>query len=189
VGNPYAPPGNAPRPPAPAPQPPGPPQHPVPAPPGAPRPAERRASRARKPPPPPPDPKLTQEAGRRVGTFGLLLLASVATDALPLPFQAASLGFVLAALVVGIRALRFAWRSGLRGMLIPTLAAGLTFTLLLTISTAGLLVLWPIQLDRQQCLQQALTVTSTSACETDFERAVTDRMTSLSTLGTSGTGS
>ena len=186
MGNPYAPPSNAPRPPAPPPQPPGPPPHPVPGVPGTPgppRPVER-APRAPRQPPPPPDPVLAKEAGRRVGTFGLLLLASVATDVLPLPFQAASIGFVLAALVVGVRALRFAWRSGLRGMLIPTLAAGLTFTLLLTISMAGMLVLWSVELERQQCLQRALTVTSTSACQTDFERAVTDRLSTLGAIGT-----
>ena len=82
------------------------------------------------------------------------------TTTLPLPWQAASLVFVVAALVVGIRALRFVWRAGLRGVLVPMLAVGLAFTALLSVSMASLLALWPVQLERQQCLQDALTIAS-----------------------------
>jgi hypothetical protein len=111
--------------------------------------------------------------------FGLLLLATMATAALPLPLQAASLVFVVAALVVGIRALGSVWRAGVRGALVPMLAIGLAFTALLSVATAGLLALWPMQLDRQHCLQDALTISANAKCQTDYEHTLLDYRHSL----------
>ena len=179
MSNPYAPPsGHAPPSggPAPAPNP------PVPAPPDS-RQPRSPVPAARKPPP---DPKVVQAAGRRVTTFSLLLLASVATNTLPLPWQAASLGFVLAALVVGVRALRFVWRAGLRGLLVSMLAVGLSFTLVLAVAMAGLLAVWPAQLARQHCLRGALTIAATQGCETDFTRAVENRVQRMTKTPTTG---
>lgn len=177
MGNPYAPPsGNAPRPPAPDPHPPGQPPHPVPGPPGPPRPGDpdqvgRTAPRT--------DPEAARAASRRVQHFSLLLLAGVVTSALPLPWQAASLGFVVAALVVGIRALSAVWRAGLRGPLVPMLAIGLAFTALMSIALASLLALWPVQLERQQCLNGALTIAASETCEIQYETTLEDRLREL----------
>ncbi|QTE29974.1 hypothetical protein [Pengzhenrongella sicca] len=181
MGNPYAPPsGNAPRPPAPAPRPPAPPPHPVPTPPGPggqppvlPDPMRRAG------PPKPVDPEVTRAAGQQIAIFSLLLLGAVIANALPLPWQAASLGFVLAALVVGVRALIFVWRAGIRGVLIPTLSIGLSFTALLAVSMSSMLLLWPVQVERQECLQDALTIAATQSCEADYQQALEDRLLEL----------
>lgn len=106
--------------------------------------------------------------------FGLLLLATIVTGSLPLPWQAGSLGFVVAALVVGIRALRSVRRAGVRGGLVPLLAVGLAFTALLSLGTVGLLALWPVQLDRQHCLQDALTISANDKCQTDYQHTLLD---------------
>lgn len=184
MGNPYAPPtGNAPRPPTPAPHPPGQPPHPLPGPPGPGRPGDPgelgRAAVG-------PDPEAARVASRRVLHFSLLLLASLLTSALPLPWQAASLGFVVAALVVGVRALVAVWRAGIRGVLVPMLMIGLAFTAVMSIALATLLALWPVQLARQECLAGALTIAATDACQAGYTDAVKDR---FSVLGGTGTGS
>lgn len=106
--------------------------------------------------------------------FGLLLLATMATATLPLPLQSASLVFVVAALVVGIRALGSVWRAGVRGALVPMLAIGITFTALLSVATAGLLALWPMQLDRQHCLHDALTISANAKCQLDYKHTLLD---------------
>ena len=184
MGNPYAPPsGNAPRPPAPAPRPPGQPPHPVPGPPGEPRPGDpdqvgRAAIR--------PDPEAARAASRRVLHFALLLLAGLVTSALPLPWQAASLAFVVAALVVGVRALISVWRAGLRGVLVPMLAIGLAFTALMSMAMVSLLALWPVQLERQQCLTSALTIAASDKCQVDYQHTLENR---LRELGRTGSGS
>ena len=178
MGNPYAPPsGNAPRPPAPAPHPPEPLPHPLPGPPGPSRPGDPdEVGRTT----PRPDPEAARAASRRVLHFALLLLAGVITSALPLPWQAASLGFVVAALVAGVRALSSVWRAGLRGVLVPMLAIGLAFTALMSIALASLLALWPVQLERQQCLAGALTIAATEKCQVDFQTTLEDRLRELS---------
>jgi hypothetical protein len=127
----------------------------------------------------PPDPLATRAASRLVMHFGLLLLASLLTSALPLPWQAASLGFMVAALVVGIRALSAAWRAGVRGVLVPMLAVGLALTALMAMVMASLLALWPIQLARQDCLQGALTISATEKCQVDFKNSVNHVMNDL----------
>ncbi|HEY5518634.1 MAG TPA: hypothetical protein VIK17_03200 [Cellulomonas sp.] len=116
--------------------------------------------------------------------FGLLLLAGVVTSALPLPWQAASLVFIVAALVVGVRALRSVWRAGLRGMLVPMLTIGLVFTALMSVSMASLLALWPVQLDRQDCLQGALTIAARETCQVTFQNALEAKLRGLGRAGT-----
>ena len=111
--------------------------------------------------------------------FGLLLLATMVTSTLPLPWQAASLAFIVAALVVGIFALRSVWRAGVRGPLVPMLTIGLAFTALLSVATAGMLALWPVQLDRQHCLQDALTISANEKCQLDYQHTLEDRLNEL----------
>ena len=122
---------------------------------------------------------MIRTVSQRLMTFALLLLATVLTNVLPLPLQAASLGFALAALVVGIRTLRFAWRAGVRGRLVRALAVGLTFTALLSVAIASPLAVWPVQLARQQCLQRALTIAATQNCQLDFQRTLNERLQQL----------
>lgn len=126
------------------------------------------------PPRPPVDPEAARAASRRVLHFGLLMLATLLTSTLPLPWQVATLGFAVLALVVGVRALVQVWRSGLRGALVSVLAVGLAFAAMLAASTAGLIALWPVQMERQECLQGALTISATERCESDYRDALDD---------------
>lgn len=108
--------------------------------------------------------------------FGLAMLAALVTATLPLPWQAAGLAFAILAIVLGLRALRTVWASGMRGTLVPVLAVGLVFTTLMTVSLGTMLALWPLQLERQDCLRDALTITATEACETQFQQGLTERL-------------
>ncbi|NCT89588.1 hypothetical protein GXB85_01270 [Cellulomonas sp. APG4] len=123
-------------------------------------------------PRPPVDPEAARAASRRVLHFGLLMLATLLTSTLPLPWQVATLVFAVLAFVVGVRALVQVWRSGLRGALVSVLAVGLAFAALLAASTAGLIALWPVQMERQECLQDALTISATEKCESDYRDAL-----------------
>ncbi len=148
-------------------------------PPGTPRPAGAQASPPQGPPDPtrpPPDPDAVRGASRQVMHFGLIMLASLVTAALPLPWQAAALVFALGAIVVGIRAMRAVWRSGVRGALVPVLGVGLVFAALMSISLATMLALWPLQVQRQDCLRDALTISAREACEVQFQDALTERL-------------
>jgi len=106
----------------------------------------------------------------------LLVLAALVTGTLPLPMQAAALLFSVAAIVVGVRALRAVWRPGLRERLAPVLLLGLVFASLLAISFSVMLALWPVQMERQECVSRALTLSARQACETRYQEALVERL-------------
>jgi hypothetical protein len=146
----------------------------VPPPPwGSPQPA---APQSMPPKRPEPDPAAARATSRRILHFGVLLLAAVLTSTLPLPWQAASLVFVLTALVVGIRALVLAWRGGVRGAVLPMLGLGLASAGLVAVTVLSLLVIWPQQLERQNCLAGAVTIAATERCEAQFRRSLEERL-------------
>ena len=126
-------------------------------------------------PPNPPDPEDVRRASRRVMDFGLLMLATLVTAAMPLPWQAAGLAFAVATVVVGIRALQAAWRAGLR-TLVPLLGVGLAFAMLMSVALGAMLALWPLQVERQDCLRDALTISARETCEADFQESLQERL-------------
>lgn len=107
--------------------------------------------------------------------FGLLMLATLVTAAMPLPWQAAGLAFAVATVVVGIRALQAAWRAGLR-TLVPLLGVGLAFAMLMSVALGAMLALWPLQVERQDCLRDALTISARETCEADFQESLQERL-------------
>ena len=119
----------------------------------------------------PPDPEGSARALGLTRLFGVLILGSVLVATLPLPWQAAAFLFAVPAVVVGIRALVVAVRARTRG-LVPLLATGGVVALLWTLFLATLVIQWPAVLERQECLEGALTVTATSACETQYQEHV-----------------
>jgi hypothetical protein len=180
VGNPYAPPGeNArPAPPPPAPKRPpaglgdGPPDGPSGDRwPGALHPELPQATPPR-PARPQADIEATRATARRTLHFFALLLAAVLTSSLPLPWQVGSLLFVLVAIVVGIRALVLAWRSGVRGGVLFALGTGLAMAGMVALAITTLLAVWPQQLERQRCLAAAVTISATQRCEAEFQRSI-----------------
>ena len=107
--------------------------------------------------------------------FGLLMLATLVTAALPLPWQAAGLAFAVVTVVVGVRALQAAWRAGLR-TLVPLLGVGLAFAMLMSVALGAILALWPLQVERQDCLRDALTISARETCEADFQESLQQRL-------------
>ena len=176
MGNPYAPkpPGTPPADPQRfQPQPPAPADlHTTPAPADGP-PTQPRAAR------PPVDPEEARHATRSVMHFGLLMLGSLLTSSLALPWRLVSVAIALLALAVGIRALRRIWRAGLRGFLVVALSAGVLMTFALALTTLAVIPVWQIEMDRQTCLDQAITISATSTCESDYQTAITQYRSTL----------
>lgn len=108
--------------------------------------------------------------------FGLLMLATLVAATLSLPWQAAALAFAIAAMVAGVIALRSVWRAGLRGALLPVLGMGLAFAALMSLSLVTMLALWPVQMQRQECLRDALTISASEACEAQYQDALQERL-------------
>ena len=67
-------------------------------------------------------------------------------------------------------------RARSRG-LAPLLAAGLVIALSWTLLLSVQLALWPAQQEKQECLERALTIGATSACEREFEQYLDDLRT------------
>lgn len=122
------------------------------------------------------DPQAVRRASRQVMHFGLLMLATLLVAPLGLPGQVASLLLGIAAVVVGIRALRSVWRAGVRGALVPVLAVGLGFAVVMVISFATMLALWPLQEELRRCLDGALTIAAQEQCQDDFQDRLQDQL-------------
>ncbi len=125
------------------------------------------------------DPEIARTAQRLVLHFVLLVLAALVTATLPLPLQVAALIFSIAAIIVGVRALRVVWRPGLRERLAPLLLLGLAFSALLVVSTSVMLSMWQVQLDHQVCLRRALTIGAREACEVQYQESIERRLEEL----------
>jgi len=136
----------------------------------------RPGPRGERPEPPAPDSPIVRASSRRVLHFLALLLAAVLTSALPLPWQVGALVFVVAAVVVGLRALVLAWSGGIRGGLVVMLTVGVAVAGFVSLGMLSLLALWPQQLERQQCLAGAVTISANRQCEVEFQRAVEERL-------------
>jgi hypothetical protein len=132
---------------------------------------DRRAS------PSPVDLEQFPEIGRRMSRFLVLVLATLVTSSLPLPWQAGSLAFAIVTIVEGIRTLRAVWRTGLRERLAPLLIFGLALTALMTLSMGVTFAFWPIQLAHQECVSRAVTISSQEQCDVDFQDALNARLT------------
>lgn len=170
VSNPYAPPSegasrpdlrpDASRAPRPAPDDSGPTPHG----PRAPHPQQRPPAT----PPPPPDPEAMQHVSRQIMHFGLLMIGALLAYRLPFPWMASTLVLVVAAIVVGIRALRTTWRARITGALVPMLVVGLTFAGMFLVSVLATLAVWPVSQQLRECERDALTESATAECTQEF---------------------
>lgn len=111
--------------------------------------------------------------------FGLVMLVSLLLSSVALPWRMLSVAVGVAALVVGVRALRIVWRAGVRGALVVVLSAGMLMTVVLGLSTLAVIPVWQIEMDRQTCVGQAITLTAESSCQTTYETAIDDYRSSL----------
>lgn len=142
--------------------------------PGGPQPSGRAPAprSAPKEPGPPRDPKAVEAAQGRVRTFALLMLATVLTYSLPLPWSAGAVVFSVAGIVVGVLATRALRRAGVRGPMITMMSLFVGFAVLLSLSLLTMLALYPLQAEREACLRDALTISAQEQCEEEWEDAV-----------------
>ena len=133
------------------------------------------AQRPVAPPPhetPAPDPEQVAAITRSARTFAALMLAAVLTSSFPVPWQAAGLAFTVLALVVGARALVRAVRARVRGALTGMLIGGVGLAAFWLVVSSAMALMWPLYLDRQECLAGALTISARQECETRFKESV-----------------
>lgn len=140
------------------------------------QPARRPGSTPR----PPVDPEQARLATRSVMVFGLFMLVSLLLSSVALPWRMLSVAVGVAALVVGARAFRTVWRAGMRGAIVVVLSAGMLMTVILALSTLAVIPVWQVEMDRQTCLDQAITLTAESSCQTAYETAIDDYRSSMS---------
>jgi len=126
---------------------------------------------------------VAREATRPVGTVAALMFATLLAASLPLPWQLGALAFGLAAVVMGIRAIVRLNRAGLgRSPLIVMLAGGLAFTSLTLLGVASTVMLWPVQMEHQRCLADALTISAQDACAQSYQDALVSRLPGWSSV-------
>ncbi len=128
-----------------------------------------------KPERPTPTPEEAAEVSRPVLHFGLFMLAAVIAMQLDLPWQLASLAFAVGAIIVGIRGLVRVFKKRIGGFIAALLIFGLALTGMLVLTSVGNLALWDEQMERQRCLNAAVTVAAQDACESAYTDAVEER--------------
>lgn len=125
---------------------------------------------------PPTDPEAARAASRRVMHFGLLMLATLLTTTLPLPWSVGALLFAVGAVVAGVLALRSVWKAGLRGALVPMLGLGIGFSVMMTTSLVAMIAMWPVHEARQDCLRDALTISARESCEAEYREQLQEQL-------------
>jgi len=121
------------------------------------------------------DPVGAARAGRLSRTFALTVLASVLISLMRLPYSLIAAAVGLVSLGIGVWALVVADRAHVRGSLPVMLTAGLVVAFLWSMAMATPLFALRANLDRQTCLEGALTVSAKTTCETDYQKALKDQ--------------
>jgi hypothetical protein len=120
--------------------------------------------------------RLTPAQARRlsvlVGRFALLVLASLLTSRLPLPWSAAAPVFCALGLVAGVAALRATVGTRTGGAMPVALGVSLGMTAVILLQQVVMLALWPVTADLQRCRERAVTVTAERLCQEDYERRI-----------------
>lgn len=127
------------------------------------------------PAPAPTDPEGAARAGRIARLFALTVLASVLVSLLRLPFSLIAAVLGLAAIGIGVWALIVAGRARVRGSLPIMLTAGLVVAFLWSMAMASPLFALQAELDRQTCLDGALTVSAQTTCEAEYQKALKEQ--------------
>lgn len=126
-------------------------------------------ARATKPGGPDASPEDAKALVRAAVQFSALVIASMLAAALPLPWLVLAPIVCVATLVMGVRTALAARRARARGSLYALLAAGGAITGFYLVGTASLLMFWPVTLERQQCLDRALTNAAQERCEAQYQ--------------------
>jgi hypothetical protein len=112
---------------------------------------------------------------QQLRTFAALVGATLIVSWIALPWQLAAGLFAVASIVLGARLLVAMRRAQVRG-LGPLLAGvGVALSTLTIGYTVSALILWPMPLQLQTCLGEALTVSGEHRCVAQFQDQVFDR--------------
>ena len=122
-----------------------------------------------------PTPEEARKASGSVLKFGVLLFCGLLALRWPIPWQGAAPLFFLAGIVFGVRALLVHRKVGLTGPFMIFLAVGVAMAGMLAFSSLAPIAVWEAQLERQECLDSALTLGAQEQCETEFAEAVAER--------------
>src|SRR5690625_7297516 len=114
------------------------------------------------------------------------MLLGLLSSNLPLPWQIIATVAFLAALVTGVRALITLWKAHVRGAALPMIVMGLVISGILLASSVTLLAVWPLQMERQNCLHRAITGSAQERWETQVEDGVRKRLKTDKTTKTVG---
>ncbi|WP_026819179.1 hypothetical protein [Arthrobacter castelli] len=104
--------------------------------------------------------------------FAFSIILALLTSYLELPWKAAAPVIAAAAVVFSIIGLVKSVRCGFPRLLRVGLALGIGVSLVLTISSAALVALWPITAEYETCMSQALTVSAEVECQQDYEKTL-----------------
>lgn len=121
----------------------------------------------------------TAAANKKLLHFAMLMLATIVTGMFALPFQLVTIGFATWAVVVGIQALRASWAAKVRGATIVFNIIAVGLTAVLGLSSASVLGRWDIEMDRQECRNQAITHTAQQECAAIYDAAMSEYLKNL----------
>lgn len=127
----------------------------------------------------PPSTEELKEASGATFRFGALLILALLGSQLPLPYTLAAPVLIIAAIVYGIFALRRSWAISSRNLMTPMLVAGIVMALMMSVTVAAKFTLWPVEMERQECVQYAITHSAKAECQANYDEAVSDRLDSL----------
>lgn len=117
-------------------------------------------------------PKPTKEQSRSAAgflrMFAALLIATLFTSNLALPWKLVPLALGVAAVVVGIIALVKQVRYGLRPFVRVATSVGLATAVFMTIGLAAMVSLWPMTQKYESCMDSALTLKAQEGCMQDY---------------------
>jgi hypothetical protein len=121
--------------------------------------------------------EIGRRASRRLRLFGVLLLAMLAVETLPLPWRLSGLGFGLFAMGTGIRLLGDL--ASLRRGRLPAngwigVSVGLGLATLMTLMLAGEALFYPLISQQEDCMARALTHTAQEQCQQTLEQRMAE---------------
>ncbi|PWJ55370.1 hypothetical protein SAMN06264364_10340 [Quadrisphaera granulorum] len=134
----------------------------------------------------PPDPEAATRTARLGLRFSLLIIAGLVALTLPLPWRLGGAAFIVIGAVVGVFALVSAVKARLRWTAVLVLSVGLGMAALLLLVEALNLVFWPLTVERQQCLDTALTTSAVEQCHEDYQDGVQRLLPSVPAPPTTG---
>ncbi|MPV50809.1 MULTISPECIES: hypothetical protein [unclassified Pseudactinotalea] len=126
-----------------------------------------------------PDKEQLKELGRSLAWFGAAMLGTFLASQLPLPVGAATPVLGVATIWLGVRAIIRSRKISTRNLLTPMAIMGIVLALLLTLAGTSRVVLWPIEVAKQECLQLAITNTARTECVNEYNTALQERLDSL----------